>query len=214
MEQAAFLANTRRIGIMGGTFDPIHYAHLIIAEEVCATLNLATMLFIPAGQPPHKLGQTTTAAHHRMAMVQLAIASNERFAASRVEIDRPGPSYLVDTLHTLHAQLGSEAELYFVLGWDSLQELHKWYEPEAILQQLTRLVAVGRPGFGDKIAYNNKELEARLPELTQKLCIVPTPQIDISSTELRRRVAEGRPIKYQIPESVEEYIHTHGLYAK
>jgi nicotinate-nucleotide adenylyltransferase len=208
----------QRIGLMGGTFDPIHNGHLIIAEEVRTVLDLEMMIFIPAGQPPHKphkSGHNTTAAYHRMAMVQLAIASNSFFIASRVEIDRPGPSYLVDTLRILHEQLPSEAQLTFVLGWDSLQELHNWYQPEGIIEQLTHLAAVGRPGYGDKMAYNgddDKELKARLPGLAQKLCVVPTPQIGISSTDLRRRVAEGRPIKYQVPEAVEQYINTHSLY--
>lgn len=207
--------NGQRIGLMGGTFDPIHNGHLIIAEEVRTVLDLEMIIFIPAGQPPHKPENSTTAAYHRMAMVQLAIASNDFFIASRVEIDRSGPSYLVDTLRLLHEELPPETELTFVVGWDSLQELHNWYQPEGIIEQVTHLAAVGRPGYGDKIAYNDdndKELEAHLPGLTQKLCVVPTPQIGISSTDLRRRVAEGRPIKYQVPEAVEQYINTHGLY--
>jgi nicotinate-nucleotide adenylyltransferase len=207
--------NTKRIGLIGGTFDPIHNGHLIIAEEVRSVLDLEMMIFIPAGQPPHKAEYSTTAAYHRMAMVQLAIASNDFFVASRIEIDRPGPSYLVDTLHTLHEQLPPEAELVFVLGWDSLLELHSWHDPEGILAQLKHLVAVGRPGYGDKIAYNSdndKDLAVRLPGLTQRLRIVSTPTIGISSTDLRSRVAEGRPIKYQVPEAVEQYIHMHGLY--
>lgn len=205
----------QRIGLIGGTFDPIHNGHLIIAEEVRAVLDLEMMIFIPAGQPPHKPGDNTTAAYHRMAMVQLAIASNDFFIASRVEIDRPGPSYLIDTLRILHEQLPPEAQLTFVLGWDSLQELPHWYHSADILEQLTHLAAVGRPGYGDKMAYNsgdNQELETRLPGLAQKLCVVPAPQIGISSTDLRRRVAEDRPIKYQVPEAVEQYINTHGLY--
>jgi nicotinate-nucleotide adenylyltransferase len=211
-------ARAQRIGLMGGTFDPIHNGHLIMAEEVRVELDLDMVLFIPAGQPPHKLykpGYHTTAAYHRMAMVQLAISSNNFFIASRVEIDRSGPSYLVDTLRILHEQLPAEAQLTFILGWDSLQELPHWHQPADVLEQLTHLAAVGRPGYGDKIAYNvddDKELVSRLPELTQKLCVVSTPPIGISSTDLRRRVAEGRPIKYQVPEAVEQYIHTHHLY--
>jgi nicotinate-nucleotide adenylyltransferase len=216
LEQTKPQSNKKQcIGLMGGTFDPIHNGHLIIAEEVRAVLDLEMMIFIPAGQPPHKPGYNTTAAYHRMAMVQLAIASNDFFIASRVEIDRSGPSYLVDTLCLLHKELPPMAQLTFVLGWDSLQELHNWYQPAGIVEQLTHLAAVGRSGYGDKIAYNDdedKELEARLPGLTQKLCVVPTPQIGISSTDLRRRVTEGRPIKYQVPEAVEQYINTHGLY--
>jgi nicotinate-nucleotide adenylyltransferase len=216
LEQARSQSHhAQRIGLIGGTFDPIHNGHLIIAEEVRAALDLEMMIFIPAGQPPHKTEYSITPAYHRMAMVQLAIASNNFFVASRVEIDRSGPSYLVDTLRILHEQLPPEAELVFVLGWDSLLELRNWYDPAGILEQLAYLVAVGRPGYGDKIAYNSdddKELEAQLPGLTQRLRIVPTPQIGISSTDLRSRVARGRPIKYQVPEAVEQYINTHGLY--
>ncbi len=200
-----------RIGLMGGTFDPIHYAHLATAEEVYATLGLTEMIFIPAGQPPHKSGQQCTESYHRLAMVQLAIASNPHFTLSRVEIDRQGPSYLVDTLHILHDQWGPETDLFFVVGWDSVEEFHTWYKATDILAQLTRLVAVKRPGYEEDIGYN-KVLEARLPGIMQRLVVVSVPQLAISSTDLRRRVATARPIKYQTPEAVENYIMEHGLY--
>jgi nicotinate-nucleotide adenylyltransferase len=196
---------------MGGTFDPIHYAHLAIAEEVRTALDLTEMVFIPAGQPPHKRGPEYTQPSHRLAMVQLAIASNPHFTLSQVEIDRQGPSYLVDTLHTLHDQWGPNTQLFFVIGWDSLQEFHKWYRSADILTQLTGLVAVRRPGYQEDMGYNTA-LETRLPGITQRLVVVPGPQLAISSTKLRRRVAEGRPIKYQTPEAVENYIMQHGLY--
>lgn len=205
------LPETRRIGLMGGTFDPIHYAHLAVAEEVCAVLNLTAMVFIPAGQPPHKLGQEYTQSIHRLAMVQLAIASNPHFTLSRVEIDRQGPSYLVDTLRILHDQWAPNTELFFVIGWDSLQVFHTWYKSADILAQLAGLVAVRRPGYEENIGYN-KELATRLPGITQRLVVIPGPQLAISSTDLRRRVAEGRPIKYQTPEAVENYIIEHSLY--
>jgi len=205
-----FLAKPR-MGLIGGTFDPIHYAHLAAAEEVYAALGLTEMVFIPAGQPPHKSGQQCTESYHRLAMVQLAIASNPHFRLSRVEIDRQGPSYLVDTLHILHDQWGPDTELFFVIGWDSLEEFHTWYKAADILAQLTGLVVVKRPGYEEDIGYN-KELETRLPGITQRLVVVPAPQLAISSTDLRRRVAEGRPIKYQTPEAVERYIIEHGLY--
>ena len=200
-----------RMGLIGGTFDPIHYAHLAAAEEVYATLGLTEMVFIPAGQPPHKLRQQCTESYHRLAMVQLAIASNPHFRLSRVEIDRQGPSYLVDTLRILHDQWGLDTELFFVIGWDSLEEFHTWHKAADILAQLTGLVVVKRPGYEENIGYN-KELETRLPGITQRLVVVPAPQLAISSTDLRRRVAEGRPIKYQTPEAVERYIIEHGLY--
>jgi nicotinate-nucleotide adenylyltransferase len=201
----------RRVGILGGTFDPIHYAHLAIAEEVRVGLDLTEIAFIPAGQPPHKPGRMVTPAQHRLAMVQLAIATNPHFTCSRIEVDRPGPSYLVDTLRDLRVQWGNDTELYFIIGWDSLEELHTWYDPQGILAQLTHLVAVGRPGYTQGNEYNTM-LEARLPGIQQRLLIVSAPQLNISSTDLRQRIAEGRPIKYQTPEAVEQYIARHELY--
>lgn len=201
----------RSIGLMGGTFDPIHHAHLIVAEEVRAALNLSEMIFIPAGEPPHKAGRHRAAAQHRLAMVELAIASNPHFTISLVELDRPGPSYLVDTLRLLRKEWGTEVELSFIIGWDSLEDFPDWYQPAEILAQLTRLVVVHRPGYQNNPAYN-QQLETRLPGLMQKVCLVSVPQLDISSTDLRRRIAEKRPIKYQVPEAVEEYILTHNLY--
>lgn len=205
------LEDVRRIGLMGGTFDPIHIAHLIVAEEVYTALGLTEMVFIPAGHPPHKLARTSTASHHRLAMVELAIASNPHFSISRVEVDRPGPSYLVDTLRLLHTQWGPQIELNFVIGWDSLEDFPTWYDPAGILAQLTHLVAVRRPGYVENIAYN-QQLETRLPGITERLQVVAVPQLDISSTVLRRRRAEQRSIKYQTPEAVECYIIEHDLY--
>jgi nicotinate-nucleotide adenylyltransferase len=202
----------RRIGLVGGTFDPIHYGHLVIAEEVRVALDMAEMIFIPAGQPPHKPGRVITPAQQRLAMLELALVSNPRFTISLVEMDRPGPSYLVDSLRILREQMGADVELSFVIGWDSLEELYTWYEPMGILEQLDALVAVGRPGYVDESEYNNKQLEARLPGIMQRLQVVQAPQYSISSTDLRRRVAEGRPIKYQVPEAVERYIFEQSLY--
>ena len=208
VEQAS---NERRIGIMGGTFDPIHYGHLVIAEEVRASLNLTEVLFIPTGDPPHKPGHSVTPAEQRASMVQLAIASNPHFVLSRIEIDRPGPSYTVDTLRQLRQQWGRHMGLYFVIGWDSLEDLHHWYDPQGLLAELTGLVAVRRPGHIEEVEYR-KVIEQRLPGITQLLHVVDAPQLDISATDLRKRVAEERPIKYQTPEAVEQYIFTHKLY--
>lgn len=201
----------RRVGVMGGTFDPVHYGHLVVAEEAYAALDLAEMLFVPAGEPPHKPDRVITEAQHRLAMLELAIASNPHFSISRVDLDRPGPSYTVETLRLLRKQLGEQTELYFVIGWDSLEYLLTWYDPAGILAQLSYLVAVRRPGYNEDEGYRDA-LEARLPGIKQRLLVVPAPQFDISSTELRQRVAEGRPIKYQVPESVEKYIRQYTLY--
>jgi len=182
----------RRVGLLGGTFDPIHYGHLVIAEEVRAILDLAAMIFIPAGQPPHKTQRATTPARHRLAMLELALASNPHFSISLVEMDRPGPSYLVDTLRILRTQLGMNVELSFVIGWDSLEELHTWYDPVGILAQLDSLVAVARPGYNEALDEDkyNSLLEARLPGISQRLLIVQAPLLDISSTDLRQRVLD------------------------
>jgi nicotinate-nucleotide adenylyltransferase len=199
------------VGLMGGTFDPIHHAHLIVAEEVYATLKLSGVVFIPAGQPPHKVGHVHTSTAHRLRMVELAIASNAHFSLSRVEIDRAGPSYLTDTLHQLKEEWGPDARLCFIIGWDSLEDFPTWYDPTGILESLTYLVAVRRPGYVDDEEYNRK-LETRLPGLMEKLRVVPVPQLDISSTDLRRRIAEHHPIKYQVPAEVEDYIVRNHLY--
>ncbi len=211
MENYSPLAHRRRIGLLGGTFDPIHYGHLAMAEEVYAALDLAEMVFIPAGQPPHKAGRTITPAEHRLAMLKLAIASNPHFTLSQVDIQRSGPSYTVDTLRLLREEWGKETAFYFVIGWDSLEELPTWYEPEGILAQLDYLVAISRPGYDERPGYREK-LEQRLPGLKERLLVVPAPQLAISSTSLRQRVAEHRPIRYQLPEAIEQYIERHGLY--
>jgi nicotinate-nucleotide adenylyltransferase len=201
----------RRVGILGGTFDPVHYGHLVIAEEVYAALKLAEMVFVPSGQPPHKSNEVITAAEHRLAMPELAIASNPHFSISLVELDRPGPSYTVDTLRLLRKQWGEQTAIYFLIGWDSLEELLTWHDAVGMLKQLNYLVAVRRPGYNEAGEYRDW-LESRLPGIKQRLLVVEAPQLDISSTDLRLRVAEGRPIKYQTPESVEQYIRQYGLY--
>ncbi len=201
----------RRVGLMGGTFDPVHYGHLAIAEEVYFALGLDEMVFIPTGQPPHKLGQAVTPAHDRLAMLELATAANPHFSISKVDIERPGPSYTVDTLRLLREQWGKAVDLYFVIGWDSLEELASWYNPQGILEQLDYLVAVHRPGHRERPGYR-EQLEARLPGTTQRLLTVPVPQLDISASDLRQRVATGRPIRYQTPDAVVQYIREHSLY--
>ena len=205
------MTNKRPIGVLGGTFDPVHFGHLVIAEEVYAALKLAQMVFVPAGQPPHKPDRVVTPPEHRLAMLELAIASNPHFTISRVDLDRPGPSYTVEMLRLLREQWGEQTAIYFVIGWDSLEDLLGWYEPAGILEQLDYLVAVQRPGYKDGEGYIDG-LEERLPGMRQRLIPLSAPQLEISATELRQRIAEGRPIKYQVPESVEQYIMEHGLY--
>jgi nicotinate-nucleotide adenylyltransferase len=197
----------RRIGVIGGTFDPIHYGHLAAAEEARVKVELERVIFVVAGLPPHKLDEEVTPVEHRLAMVGLGIESNSYFEISRVDIERPGPSYTVDTMSILQEQWGEETELFFVMGLDSLVELPTWHEPQRLVR-LCRLIAVRRPGFRADLA----QLEATVPGISSRLQIIDMPEVDISSTDLQRRVREGLPIKYQVPDKVERYIEEHRLY--
>jgi len=196
------------IGILGGTFDPIQLAHLAVAEEVRARLDLAEIIFVPAGQPWLKANSPISTAEHRIQMVRLAIADKPYFKLSTVEIDRAGPSYSVDTVAELQGQLGAEDELFFILGWDSLAELPLWHEPSRLIQ-MCRLVAVPRPGYS---APDLKKLEADIPGLSQRVILMDKPEIDISATDIRNRVARGLSISHLVPEPVERYIKQHRLY--
>ncbi len=197
-----------RLGILGGTFDPIHFGHLVVAEECRARLDLAAVLFIPAGQPPHKRGRAISPAEHRVEMVRLAIADNPGFRLSRIEVEREGYSYTVDTLARLREEHGRGVELYFIVGMDALAEIMTWHAP-ARLVSLCRVVAVTRPGFGP---FDPASLEPALPGAGERILTLPAPELRISSSELRERVAVGLPIRYQVPSAVEEYIRAHGLY--
>lgn len=196
-----------RLGVLGGTFDPIHYAHLVIAEEARARLQLDRVLFVPSGQPPHKLTKVVSPTDHRLAMVQLAIATNPHFELSRLDVDRCGPCYSVDLLEVLASRLEPNDELYFIVGLDSLAELPTWHEPARLIR-LCRLVVVRRPGYHIDLV----QLEAALPGIVDRLTFLETPEMGISSTEIQHRVQAGLPIKYQLPEAVESYIFGHGLY--
>lgn len=197
-----------KVGIFGGTFDPIHIGHLIAAEEARCVLGLEQVLFIPAGQPWFKAGQRITEARHRMAMVQCAVASNPTFKASDIEVRRPGPTYTVDTLVELRQSLGWDAELYVILGLDALREVHRWREPGRIFEMAT-VVGISRPGTPN---FDPTALDAISPGVSAKVVLINGVRIDISGTELRRRVALGKSIRYWVPDAVEAYIHEHGLY--
>ncbi|HVU68255.1 MAG TPA: nicotinate-nucleotide adenylyltransferase [Ktedonobacteraceae bacterium] len=203
-------ARKKRIGVLGGTFDPIHYAHLALAEDVYHELKLARIIFVPAGQPPHKMGYSITPVEQRVAMLEQAIAANPHFALSLVDVRRAGPSYTVDTLRLLHEEQGADSELYFIIGGDSLRDLPGWYDPAGVIAR-AMIVAVMRPGYAEP-ERSRSALLARLPGLEQRLITVEGPRMDLSSTDLRQRVATGRPITYQTPEVVETYILQHGLY--
>lgn len=196
-----------RVGVLGGTFDPIHIGHLVAAEEVRAQLGLDRVVFVPAGLPPHKLTNHVSPVEHRLTMVKLAVAGNPYFTVSRVDIDRFGPCYTVDTIELLRAELGPDVELYFILGSDSLADVATWHKPERLIR-LCRLAVVERPGY----RVDMEELEHMLPGITSRVHFINSPQLAISSTDIQRRVRQGLPIKYQVPEAVEDYIYEHGLY--
>ena len=196
------------IGVLGGTFDPIHNGHLAVAEEARIQLNLAEVLYVVAGQPWLKPDSPVAAAEHRVKMVRLALAAKPYFRVSTTEIERAGPTYTVDTMAELKAQFGARNKLFFILGWDSLAEFPRWKEPSRLIK-ICRLVAVPRPGSS---CPDLQALEAAVPGLSQRLIFLNKPQIDISATAIRSRVAQGLPIDHLIPKAVDEYIKRHKLY--
>ncbi|MGQ9461901.1 MAG: nicotinate-nucleotide adenylyltransferase [Candidatus Fervidibacter sp.] len=199
-------SRTGRIGIMGGTFDPIHYGHLIAAEEARYKFSLSIVIFVPCGIPPHKKDYEVTAPEHRYAMTLLATASNPYFSVSRVEIDRPGPSYAVDTIKIFRKQFGEDAELFFITGLDAVLEVLTWKNPDELVR-LCHFIAVTRPG------YDAQKLQERLPtHYLDRISLLAIPGVDISSTMIRERVRKGEPIRYLTPDVVCDYIAKHRLY--
>ncbi|HEX6818640.1 MAG TPA: nicotinate-nucleotide adenylyltransferase [Ktedonobacterales bacterium] len=200
-----------RYGILGGTFDPPHLGHAILAQEVYARLALDRVWFIPTGMPPHKQGARVTPAAQRLAMVELAVAEDERFAVSSIELELAGPSYTVETLRALRARWGDSVALYFIVGWDMLLYLPQWHDAPGVLAQLDALVALHRPGFETE-AEGLAQVQARVPGLAEKLLLLPVPQVEISSSAIRERVVQGLPIRYLVLDAVRTYIEEHGLY--
>jgi nicotinate-nucleotide adenylyltransferase len=198
---------TRRLGVLGGTFDPIHYGHLVAAQEAWYQLDLEQVLFAPVGHPPHKLDEPLSPVHHRLRMVELAIEGRAGFALSRVDVDRPGPHYTADMLALLHQAWGPGIDIFFVVGSDSLADILDWYQPERIIAQ-AKLAVARRPGTGVDV----DALERMLPGLRAQVCWVEIPLLEISSTSLRARVRQGRPISFLLPPAVEAYVLGQGLY--
>ncbi len=191
----------RRIGIMGGTFDPIHHGHLVAASEVQDRFSLDEVVFVPTGQPWQKGHSKVSPAEDRYLMTVIATASNPRFAVSRVDIDRPGPTYTVDTLRDLSASYGAGVELYFITGADALAAILSWKDAQQVFD-LAHFVAVTRPGY---------ELSAaHLPRDTARL--VEVPAMAISSSDCRQRVEAGKPVWYLVPDGVVQYIAKRNLY--
>jgi nicotinate-nucleotide adenylyltransferase len=196
-----------KLGILGGTFDPIHLGHLILAQATADHLGLDRVLFAPTGVQPLKRDRRTSPAADRVAMVEAAIADNPRFALSRVDVDHPGPSYTVDTLDRLRAAWGPAAAFWFIIGLDSLATLLAWRDPAGLLAR-TRLAVAPRPG----VTVDLPALTAALPTLPQQIDWVPAPLIEISASDLRARAAAGHDLRYFVPEAVRAYIAAHRLY--
>jgi nicotinate-nucleotide adenylyltransferase len=191
---------TLRVGIMGGTFDPIHHGHLVAASEVAALFDLDEVVFVPTGQPWQKAERLVSEAEHRYLMTVIATASNPRFWVSRVDIDRAGPTFTVDTINDI-AALRPGAELYFITGADALSQILSWKDSQDLLR-LARFVGVTRPGY---------ELSAEhLP--SDSVTLLDVPAMAISSSDCRRRVQDGRPVWYLVPDGVVQYISKQRLY--
>ena len=194
--------------LLGGTFDPVHMGHLLLAQEVALRLEVDEVWFIPAGVPWMKQGTPIADAEDRRRMVEIAIADNPRFHLSTVELDRPGETYTVDTLEELRAGSMSDGELLVVMGVDTLQRLHEWKAPARLLE-LAKVVVALRPGHGE---LDLSHLEALHLNVKDRVMPVPMPLIEISGTELRRRVQVGEPVRYLVPDAVAAYIEERGLY--
>lgn len=197
-----------KIGVFGGTFDPIHFGHLGAAEATRRTLRLAKIIFVPAGEPWLKAELRVSPAHDRLQMVRLALIGKRRFEVSTSEIDRPGPTYTVDTLAMLQREMGKEVKLYLLVGSDALSDFPRWKEPARVME-MCQLVAFGRPGFP---LPSLKELEAAVPGISGRITFVQVPQADISATEIRRLATQGLSISHLVPSDVERYIANRGLY--
>lgn len=196
----------KRIGIMGGTFDPIHLAHLFAAEEARFKFNLDKVIFVPCGVPAHKKPYEVTPAEHRYAMVLLATANNPYFEVSRIEIDREGPSYAIDTVMAFRQIYGEDACIYFITGADAVLEILTWKETDKLIR-LCKFIAVTRPGYD-----LSRISEVLGEEYASAIEILQIPGMDISSTAIRQRVRNGEPIRYLVPEMVYHYIMQHKLY--
>ncbi len=193
-----------RLGVMGGTFDPIHHGHLVAASEVAARFGLDEVVFVPTGQPWQKADKKVSPAEDRYLMTVIATASNPRFSVSRVDIDRPGDTYTVDTLRDLRAERGDDTELFFITGADALSQILTWRGAEELFE-LAHFVGVSRPG----VDLQQKDI-SHLP--ADKVTLLEIPAMAISSTDCRRRTAEGLPTWYLVPDGIVQYISKRGLY--
>lgn len=191
----------RRIGVWGGSFDPVHIGHLILAQEAVAACTLDRMIWMPSGSPPHKQGPVASA-EDRLKMVSAAISGHPVFEVSPLEIERSGKSYTLQTLRDLREQVAPDDRLCLLIGADNAVDFPNWYQPEAVLE-LAEVVVFRRPGFGD---------DAVDAGLSGRMQFLDSPLIEVSSTEIRARVQAGKPVRYWVPDAVQEYIEVNGLY--
>ncbi|MEE9217064.1 MAG: nicotinate-nucleotide adenylyltransferase [Anaerolineales bacterium] len=195
------------IGVFGGTFDPPHIGHLVLADEARAELNLKKVLWVVTGEPPHKPDRPIIAAEHRLRMVELAIQHDPAFELSRLEVDRPGPHYAVDTLAQLAAEQPSEERAY-VMGKDSLRDLPSWNSPERFVELTDAIVVLNRPD----VEADLELLDEQLPGLANKVRFLGVPLVDVASRDIRQRAASDKPYRYLVARPVADYIAEHSLY--
>ncbi len=198
----------QRIGIMGGTFDPVHYGHLVTAEEAYHSFRLDRVVFVPSGHPPHKLDKVITSPAHRYMMTVLATMNNPHFEVSSVEIDRPGPSYAVDTVAAFRQKYPHDTALYFITGADAILEMLGWKD-SATLLRMCDFVAATRPGY----SIADGKIAEVFGEHASRVHFFEVPALAISSTDIRARVRDGRPVRYLLPDIVISYVERAGLYA-
>lgn len=203
------MSNTyKKIGIMGGSFDPIHNGHLVLAEQVRTRFQLDKIIFIPAGNPPHKEAEVQK--EHRFNMTKLAIADNDFFEISRLEVDKEEKTYAIDTIRTLREEYGNETELFFITGADAVIELSLWKDFAELLS-ICKFIGATRPGIDE--SYMKEKIDALVNEYKADITITKVPALAISSTDIRRRVKYNLSIKYLLPSKTEEYIYENDLYS-
>ncbi len=200
----------RRVGVLGGTFDPPHVGHLWLASLAADAMELDRVLFMPAAQPPHKQDRTISGATDRLLMTRLAIGSDPTFELSPIEMERPGPSFTIDSIRQLQSMYGDQTQLFLVMAADSLQQIDTWREPDLLLG-LVEWIVGPRPG----VAMPQRDaLQERFGDAAARIRLLDGPSLDVSSSQIRERVAVGRVIRYLVPRSVEELIVDRGLYSK
>jgi nicotinate-nucleotide adenylyltransferase len=203
----------RKIGVMGGTFNPIHYGHLVTAEEALSQFKLDKVIFMPSGKPPHKEDGEILPPEERYLMTVIATASNPYFVVSRLEVERKGPSYTIDTITQLRREYGNQTDIYFITGADAVWEILTWKDANQLAEMCT-FIAATRPGYSlEKFKRLHVLPEGKeRPKGKPKVYIMEIPALAISSTEIRRRVRENRPIRYLLPEGVANYIYKSGFW--